>query len=114
MPEHLYRGVHAKHPERAAAAAGVVIPAKPDANVTPKQHNVGGFSAVSQYTSWTRNIEVAQRFATRQGSGGVLLRVAEGTPLDGEFWSWEYSEDGWGEDEVLLRGIRVGVEVLES
>jgi len=109
----LYRGVHAKHPMKPAALLGIVAPGDPEGQMTPEQHTVEDISEFSPYTSWTRNKDVALSFARSRGAGGVLLRVAEGAPELGEGWHWEYSDDPWGEDEVLLYGIRMGLEVLE-
>lgn len=109
----LYRGIHARHPALAEARQGMVRPGKADGTVTPRQHNLGGFSGVSPYTSWTRRLEVAQWHARQAGPGGVVLRVRAGAPPPLATWQWVYSEDEYGEDEVLLRGIRLEVEVLE-
>ena len=110
----LYRGVHAKHPMNAAARLGIVAPGDPQGTVTPKQHSVEDVSADSPYTSWTSNEQVARGFANSRGPGGILLRVRRGVPSASEQWRWEYSDDPWGEDEILLFGVRMGVEVLES
>lgn len=45
---------------------------------------------------------------------GIILRVRIGAPKDGDSWSWQYSEDIWGEQEVLMKGPRKGdVEVYK-
>ena len=109
----LYRGVHARHPARNSALAGVVIPGNIHGLVTPEQHNTEDVSFASPYTSWTTNIDVARTFAASRGAGGVLLRVVADAPASNDSWSWQHSLDLWGEDEILLRGIRIGVEVIE-
>jgi len=110
---YLYRGVHAGHPALDAAMEGTVVPGDVNGTVTAAEHNIGGVSAESPYTSWTTNESVARANADKFGPGGVVLRVPAGAPPAGATWSWEWSPDLFGEDEVLLRGIRTGVEVLE-
>ena len=110
--EYVYRGVHARHPEIEAARNGTVRPGNVNGTVTPEVHNGGGFAQDSPYTSWTRRLEVAQRNALKEGAGGVVLRLPVGAPPPGATWSWEWSPDSWFEDEVLLKGIRTGAEVL--
>jgi len=39
---------------------------------------------------------------------GLILRSTIGDPKEGDKWSWRYSEDRWGEQEVLLKGPRSG------
>jgi len=73
----------------------------------PAEHNIGGASARSQFTSWTHSLVVARMYATARGPGGVILSI-----LVGAAWSWEWSPDVFGEQEVLLRGIRTGAMVL--
>jgi len=105
-----YRGVHREHPEWENALNGKVIPGDIHSSLTPEQHNFGGASSISPFTSWTDNPDVARGFA---GPDGVILRVKVGAPKAGDTWSWEYSFDEWMEREVLLKGIRSGdVEVF--
>jgi len=111
--EFLYRGVHAGHPARASALNGVVVPGDINGTVSPMEHNIEDQSELSPYTSWTSNIDVARGFANSAGPGGVLLRVSTGSPGSRDAWSWEYSPDEWGEDEMLLRGVRIDAEVME-
>jgi hypothetical protein len=98
---------------KAAALLGIVIPGNLEGNITAEQHTIEDVSERSPYTSWTRNEQVARGYANSRGTGGVLLRVSEGAPESEDSWFWEYSDDPWGEDEVLLRGIRMGLEVLK-
>jgi hypothetical protein len=107
----VYRGIHAKHPARAAALEGRAIPGNPDGMVTPELHNEGGQQADSPFTSWTHNYEVARSAATRFGLGGLILRLTTGAPETGDSWSWVYSPDEFREDEILLRGVRSGATV---
>jgi hypothetical protein len=63
-------------------------------------------------TSWTRDPDIAHYHATKNGPGGVVLRVPQGKPRKGATWSWEWSPDEYNEEEVLMRGFRNGVEVF--
>jgi hypothetical protein len=110
----LYRGVHADHPALQECQRGIVRPADVNGGVSPEQHNEGGFSAMSPFTSWTHDRGRAVWYANRRGAGGLLLRVPEGNPGPNEDWIWVWSPDVWEEDEVLLRGVRMGVEVIEE
>jgi hypothetical protein len=49
----IYRGVHSQHPVLAEALAGKAVPGNLNGKVTPEQHNDGGYSDQSPYTSWT-------------------------------------------------------------
>lgn len=110
----IYRGVHAKHPALPDAIQGRAVPANPNGTVTPEQHNLGGYSADSPFTSWTHSYEVALHHATKHGPGGVILRVPQGAPPPNAGWSWEASPDAWGfEEEVLLKGARDGATVIK-
>lgn len=109
----LYRGVSANHPELAAARNGNVVPGNVNGTVTPEMHNAGGHAANSPYTSWTRDPNIAAQQAVKHGDGGVVLRVPQGAPPEGSSWSWEWSPDIYGEQEVLMRGARSSVEVLK-
>jgi hypothetical protein len=113
--KYLYRGVHAKHPQIASARAGVVVPGDPNGTITAKQHNAGGFSELSPYTSWSERIEVARTHAFPDGEPrGVVLRVPDSSPGKDDAWDWESSPDTSGEYEVLLFGVRMGLEVIEE
>jgi hypothetical protein len=74
-------------------------------------HNLGGQEADSPYTSWTHNLAIALRYAMRSGLGGVILHIPAEAPETSDQWSWVYSPDEYGEDEVLLRGVRSGATV---
>ena len=80
--------------------------------MTPDDHNYLDFSAVSPYTSWTHSLPIAASFARSRGAGGIVLRIPLGKPNAKDTWSWEFSPDTFGEQEVLLKGIRIGVEVM--
>jgi hypothetical protein len=107
--QYRYRGVHVGHPAFEDAKAGRAVPGNVHGTVTVDQHNAGGYSAVSPFTSWTPDINVARRFA---GENGVVLRVPAGKPPPGATWSWEWSPDNYHESELLLRGVREGCTVL--
>lgn len=68
-------------------------------------------SGESQYTSWSRDKEIARYHANKDGPGGVLMSAPLGAPKAGDCWSWEFSDDAWGESEVLLKGRRSGLGV---
>jgi len=111
--KYLYRGVSAGHPALDLARQGRVVPGNLKGTVSAEAHNLGGQAANSSFTSWTRDQAIAATHAGKNGPGGVVLRVPEGAPPAGAKWSWEWSPDVWGEAEVLMRGIRNGVEVLK-
>lgn len=110
----LYRGVSAKHPAIDDAKKGIVKPGNPNGDVTADQHNAGGRSGDSPFTSWTRDPEIAKWWANREGPGGVVLELPTGAPNPKDTWSWEYSIDEYGEQEVLLRGCRSGAKVTHQ
>ena len=56
----LYRGVSAKHPAIEDAKKGIVKPGNPNGDVTEDQHNAGGRSGDSPFTSWSRDPEIAK------------------------------------------------------
>jgi RHS repeat-associated protein len=109
----VYRGVSANHPALADAKKGVATPGNINGTVSPDEHNLGGRSADSPYTSWTHRRETAEWWAKRQGPGGVVLEVPTGRPGPKDCWSWEYSIDEYGEQEVLLKGQRKGAKVTK-
>jgi hypothetical protein len=100
---------------RAAAAKGIVVPGDPNGNTTPEEHNLLDESTRSPFTSWTYSEAIARRFANSKGPGGVLLRLpSDGPPSRGEGWSWQQSPDFHNEQEILLRGVRMGAEVMPN
>lgn len=107
----LYRGVHALHPALANAKRGKVVPGDIHGSVTPEEHNRGGASDASPYTSWTMDREAAEYHARRFGPGGVILRLPTIGPEAHDAWSWERSPDIFEEEEILLRGARSGATV---
>ena len=113
MARYVYRGVHAKHPMRAAALNGTVVPGDPDGDVTPEEHNLLDESTISPFTSWTFSETIARRFANSRGPGGVVLRLPmNAAPCSSDTWSWVRSPDYYNEQEILLRGVRMGAEVM--
>ena len=112
MHTYLYRGVHARHPAIEEARRGVVRVASPNSPMSAEEHNLEGIVEQSPFTSWTRDRTIAEARARSNGSGGVLLRVSEGSPGATDQWKWEYSPDVYGEQEVLPRGVRMGLEVI--
>ncbi|MCY1022376.1 RHS repeat-associated core domain-containing protein [Pyxidicoccus sp. MSG2] len=110
-PNFLYRGVSAKHPEIESARQGIARPGDVNGTVTAEEHNMGGVADVSPYTSWARTPRIAMDNAVKDGSGGVILRVRTGAPPPEAKWRWVWSPDEWGEGEMLLHGIREGIDV---
>lgn len=111
LPFIVYRGIDALHPALEDAKLGRVMPGDIFGNVTPEEHNRGGFSSKSPYTSWTKSREIAEAHARWNGPGGVLLSVEMSEPTVGDTWSWVESPDVYDEQEVLLRGQRSGATV---
>ncbi len=107
------RGVSAGHPALEAAKQGSVYPGNLTSTLTTEAHNLGGQAASSPFTSWSHRLDIAEFYADRNGPGGIVLRVPTGAPPPGATWAWEWSEDIWGESEILLRGIRHGAEVMK-
>ena len=110
--QRVYRGIHAGHATYAAALTGVVVPGDVNGVMTPEQHNLRDASALSPFTSWTELREVAENFGRSKGPGGLLLSLPVGAPNPGDRWEWIASPDMWLEREVLLRGVRIGAEVI--
>ncbi|AWH88637.1 hypothetical protein [Limnobaculum parvum] len=105
-----YRGVHLGHPEWDNALNGKVVPGNINSQLSAEEHNLGGFSDISPFTSWTDNPNIARYFA---GDDGIILRVPTGSPKSGDNWSWKISMDEYLEREILLKGPRSGdVEVF--
>jgi hypothetical protein len=113
--KYVYRGVHARHPMRAAALKGTVVPGDPEGDITPEEHNLLDESTASPFTSWSYSETIARRFAASRGPGGVLLCLPISNPGEEDAgWSWEQSPDVYDEQEILLRGIRMGAEVMPN
>jgi hypothetical protein len=104
----IYRGVHSQHPALAEARAGKALPGHVNGIVTPEQHNDGGFSDESPYTSWTTRREVAEYYACRRsgGYGVILIKTVKRAELIP-------SPDRMGEGEVFLQGEVAGAQVEE-
>ncbi|MBN7124826.1 hypothetical protein BSU01_24495, partial [Erwinia billingiae] len=99
--EYLYRGIHRGHPDEANALKGRVSPGNPNSKISEEDHNIGEVSANSPFTSWTRDPDIARKFAK---DDGVILRVITGAPKEGAGWSWAWSPDKYYEQDVLFRG----------
>ena len=108
----LYRGFHAGHPQQAAAKNGVIVPGNVSSTVSPEEHNRGGWSAGSPFTSWTPDEQLARSYACAEKGHGTLVCVDEADPGPDDTWEWVRSPNNFGEEEVLLKGIRIGVEVF--
>ena len=109
----IWRGVSANHPAIEDARQGIATPANSESKMSEEAHNLTGDSGASPFTSWTHDKSVALYWANREGPGGVLLRVRPGAPPEGAAWSWHWSPDEYCESEVLMRGKREGIEVLD-
>jgi RHS repeat-associated protein len=109
---YVFRGIAADHPGLADAKQGIVAAPAPQSAVSAASHNAGGVSGSSRYTSWTHSPDVALSHATKSGPGGVVLAVPVGGPPPGATWKWEYSDDAFMEQEVLLEGRREGAQVM--
>ncbi len=112
----MYRGLHFGHPEMKRGRKGLIYPGNVFGTITPSQHNVGGVSADSPFTSWSFDYEVAYTNATdRAGGLGIVLRLPWDGERAGEGWEWVDSPNGYEtESEILLRGIRMGAEVVDE
>jgi hypothetical protein len=108
----VYRGVHAKHPMLEAARRGIVIPGNENGSVTPEEHNYGLRLDESPYTSWSYSLEEAHRHGADWGAGYVVLKLNTGSRGERTNCAWERSPDIFGEEEVLLRGVRIDCEVI--
>jgi len=106
----LYRGVASDHPGYADALQGNAYPSNPESTLSAEEHNLNGGGADSPFTSWTRSLDVAQGKA---GADGAILQWQTGAPPAGAPWSFEWSPDVWGEQEVLIRGPIEGARVIQ-
>ena len=116
LPEsgHLYRGIHAKHPALPDAKKGIARPARESGGASATEHNAGGTSSNSTFTSWTDDIDIARSHANKEGPGGVILSAPYGAPKAGEKWNFEISDDVYFERERLINGTRSGLGVHKS
>lgn len=106
-----YRGVHRGHPDADNNFNGRIEPGDINSGITPELHNEGNVSGISPYTSWTRDPAIARFYAQ---TDGIILRVKAEAPKGNEKWSWEFSDDKYFEQEVLMQGIRdSGIEVFK-
>jgi hypothetical protein len=106
------RGVSSDHPELANAKQGNIQPANQNSKVSSTDHNTGGVSGSSPYTSWTPSPDVALTHANKSGPGGIVVAVPVGPPPRGANWRWEFSDDAYMEQEILMQGRREGVEAM--
>ena len=100
----VYRGVSAKHPGLAEAQQGKATPR--GGHSDPARHNE--YNTQSEFTSWTTDPKVAERFASTQGSGGVVLKQS----VDRN--SLVRSPDIYKEKEVLRQGPVSGATVIQQ
>lgn len=97
----VYRGVAVSHPGFGAALVGTASPRGGIA--TRAEHNLG--NTESQYTSWTTDRHVAERWA---GPGGALMEI----DLAEVAGRWALSPDVFWESEILIQGSVTGARVL--
>lgn len=97
-----------------AARRGVVIPGDVGGQVTPEEHNNAIRLAESPYTAWSYSLEEAHRHGADRGGSYVVLRLKKTEPVGTDQWCWQKSPDEFGEQEVLLRGIRIDCEVIHG
>jgi RHS repeat-associated protein len=106
----IYRGVGPEHPRFAEGEKGNALPRVLIGHTDEDAHNrnlgeVG--PATSEFTSWTRNRDIAEQWA---GKGGVVLEYKTGPPTQpGYKFGW--SPDLYGEQEVLVHGVLQGATV---
>lgn len=113
MPaKYLYRGVGVQHPKYSYASQGIAVPGDPSGTLSPDLHNLGGYSSISPYTSWTRSRSIAILHASIDGPGGIILSCQEGPPSPRDGWKWIPSPDRYIEQEVLLHGVRYNLRVF--
>ena len=113
LPEHgrdVFRGVPRDHARYRQAAQGMARPRATHGSATPELHNAG-VTEDSPFTSWTRSLEVAARYAAE---GGVILVWTLGLPPPDAKWSWEWSPDVYFEQEVLIRVTIRGATVIHT
>lgn len=110
-PPNVYRGLHAGHPALEDGKKGIVTPGNVNGTVSPYEHNLGGVSQKSPYTSWSSDYEMAMNFAMSKGPGGVILTLPYNPKEKGDCWNWQQSPDMFQEKEVLLKGVRSGAQV---
>lgn len=107
LPTTLYRGVGTGTANDAQQAAGGAISPR-GGTATVIEHSAG--NTASQFTSWTSDLSVAQRFAGGQGSGVIFQVNVNQIPnevIDAAPFSTHPSEN-----EFLLRGTVYGVNRL--
>jgi len=95
-----------------AARRGIVIPGNVHGNVSPEEHNYGRRLNESPYTSWSYSLEEAHAHGADWGAGYVVLKLTTDSPIGQQNWSWVRSPDIFGEQEVLLKGVRIDCEVI--
>ena len=73
------------------------------------EHHADGNSGNSQYTSWSRSKEIAGLHAEKDGPREVLLSAPFGAPASKDQWSWDFLDEIYHEQEVLLKRPRHGL-----
>ncbi len=95
----LFRGVHVNHPDLPNAKMGVAVPW--GGHDDPALHNFGDNQ--SNFTSWTSIPTEANKWARREGAGGIILIK--------QFHTSELTSSPnrkHGEGEFLVRGVVTG------
>ena len=97
----LWRGVSKDHPSFQEAEQGIAKPR--GGHDDPITHNLGNTQSI--FTSWTREKEIAERRAKKEG---IILE--KDFPTDEN--SLETTPDIYCEEEVLVRGIVTNAKVI--
>jgi hypothetical protein len=101
----VYRGLSAEHPQlKTYLETGVVQPR--GGNASLYEHVMG--NTASNFTSWTKDIKVAEEFA---GKGGIILQVDVSQIPNRVFNSYEWSPFWW-EMEVTIEGPFHGARIF--
>jgi len=101
----VYRGLSAEHPQlKTYLETGVVQPR--GGNASLYEHVMG--NTASNFTSWTKDIKVAEGFA---GKGGIILQVDVSQIPNRVFNSYEWSPFWW-EMEVTIEGPVHGARIF--
>lgn len=97
----VYRGVATNHPDYKNALMGIATPI--GGHNDPKRHNLGNTNSI--FTSWSLDRNIANYYANRSGTPGVVLvyRVSPDRMVP--------SPDFFHQREVLIPGIVTGATI---
>jgi hypothetical protein len=100
----LWRGVDKHHPGYSNAEKGMARPR--GGHSDPELHNLGDTDSV--FTSWTRNREQANYFASKYSGEGIILEKEFDIPNNRLY----DSPDSYDEQEVLVRGTVFNANII--